>query len=150
MRIAHEFNLKYSIVHATDAGRIIPKFVSEGRIPMVGPAACWTSKHEMMNNSMATPGLLNNAGAEVAITTDHDVTPLWLLPLFAGLAVREGLDEEAAFRAITINGAKALGVDDRVGSIAVGKDADIVVYTGHPFQYLTKVEAVFINGKQYK
>ena len=150
MRIAHEFNLKYSIVHATDAGRIIPKFVSEGSIPMVGPSSIWSSKHEMMNNSMATPGLLNKAGVEVAITTDHDVTPLWLLPLYAGLAVREGMQEDAAFRAITINGAKAMGVDDRVGSIAVGKDADIVVYSGHPFQYLTKVEAVFVNGKQYK
>ena len=150
MRIAHEFNLKYSIVHATDADRIIPKFVSEGSIPMVGPSACWSSKHEMMNSSPGTAGRLQKAGTEVAITTDHDVTPLWLLPMFAGLAVREGLDEEAAFRAITINGAKALGVDDRVGSIAVGKDADIVVYTGHPFQYLSKVEAVFVDGKQYK
>ena len=150
MRIAHEFGLKYSIVHATDARRIISKFASEGRIPMVGPAACWSSKHEMMNNSMETPGELQKAGVEVAITTDHDVTPLWLLPTFAGLAVREGLDEEAAFRAITINGAKALGVEDRLGSIAVGKDADIVVYTGHPFQYLTKTAAVFVNGKRYK
>ena len=150
MRIANEFQLKYSIVHATDARRIIPKFVSEGIIPMVGPSACWSSKHEMMNNSMETPGELQKAGVEVAITTDHDVTPLWLLPMFTGLAVREGLDEEAAFRAITINGAKALGVDDRVGSIAIGKDADIVVYNGHPFQYMTKTEAIFVNGKQYK
>jgi len=60
--------------------------------------------------------------------------------------VREGLDEEAAFRAITINAAKAAGVEDRVGSIAIGKDADIVVFSGHPFHYLTKTRAVFING----
>lgn len=82
----------------------------------------------------------------MAITTDHDVTPLWLLPTYASLCVREGLSEEAAFRAITINGAKALGVEDRVGSIANGKDADIVVFSGHPFHWLTKAEAVFIDG----
>jgi imidazolonepropionase-like amidohydrolase len=71
-----------------------------------------------------------------------------MLPYFAGLAVREGLDEQAAFRAITLNGAKVCGIEDRVGSIKVGKDADIVVYNGHPFHYLTKTRAVFMDGKQ--
>ena len=82
------------------------------------------------------------------MTTDHPVVPLWLLPYMASLAVREGLDEEAALRAITINGAKAAGIEDRVGSLKVGKDADIVVFSGHPFHYLTKASAVFINGNR--
>jgi len=85
---------------------------------------------------------------EVAVTTDHDVTPLWLLPMFTAMCVREGLPEDAALRAITINAARALGVDDRIGSIRAGKDADIVVYDGHPFHYMTKPIAVFIDGEK--
>ena len=85
-----------------------------------------------------------------AITTDHDVQPLWLLPMFAAMCVREGMAEEDALKAITIIPAKALGVEDRVGSIAVGKDADIAVFTGHPFHYLTKTSAVFIDGERVK
>jgi imidazolonepropionase-like amidohydrolase len=69
-----------------------------------------------------------------------------MLPYFASLAVREGLDEQTAFRAITLNGAKVCGIEDRVGSIKVGKDADIVVFSGHPFHYLTKTRAVFMDG----
>lgn len=78
------------------------------------------------------------------------MAPLWRLPFFAALAVSEGLPEEIAFRAITINPARAMGVDDRVGSIKVGKDADIAVFTGHPFHYLTRTSAVFINGERIK
>lgn len=146
IRIAHEFNLKYSIVHATGADTVLQYVAEEPAIPIVGPSGLRPGKPEMRDLSFGTAGRLEKAGVEVAITTDHDVTPLWLLPTYAGLCVREGLSEEAAFRAITINGAKTLGVDDRVGSIAVGKDADIVVFSGHPFHWLTKTEAVFIDG----
>ena len=147
IRIAHEFGLRYSIVHATGADTVLPYMAAEDSIPLMGPSAKYIGKAEMRDLSFGTAGRLERAGVEVAITTDHDVTPLWLLPTFAGLCVREGLSEEAAFRAITINGAKALGVDDRVGSIAIGKDADLVVFTGHPFHYMTKVSSVLINGK---
>jgi len=150
IRIAHEFNLKYSIIHATGADTVLKHVSAENMIPLVGPSALWAGKPEMRNVSFGTAGRLEKAGVEVAITTDHDVTPLWLLTTYAGLCVREGLSEEAAFRAITINGAKALGVDDKVGSIAVGKDADIVVFSGHPFHYLTQVEAVYIDGERRK
>ncbi len=150
IRIAHEFNLKYNIVHATDADRIRDQLVAEHTIPIMGPAFCWSSKHEMMHNSTGAAGRMYKAGAEVALTTDHDVTPLWMLPIFAGISVREGLPEDAALRAITINAARALGVDDRVGSIAAGKDADLVVFDGHPFHTLTKTVAVFVNGRRYK
>ena len=150
MQIARNFNLRYSIVHAADADRMLKYMAAEDSIPIFGPYACWFSQHEMMNLSIATAGRMTAAGIEIAITTDHDVTPLWLLTSFAGLAVREGMPVDAAFRAITINGARAMGVDDRVGSIAVGKDADIVIFDRHPFEYLTKTTAVFINGKRYK
>ena len=150
IRIAHEFHLKYSIVHATGADTVLQYMAEEQTIPIVGPTGLRPGKPEMRDLSFGTAGRLEKAGMEIAITTDHDVTPLWLLPTYAGLCVREGLSEEAAFRAITINGAKALGVADRVGSIALDKDADLVVFSGHPFHYLTKTEAVFIDGQRCK
>lgn len=146
IRIAHEFDLNYSILHATGAGNIIDTLVKEGRIPVVGPSIGPAGKPESRDTSFATCGQLYAAGLDVAITTDHDVTPLWMLPLFASMCVREGLPEDAALRAITIHAARALGVEDRVGSLETGKDADIVVFSGHPFHYLTKVQTVFING----
>ena len=82
---------------------------------------------ETVGGNLAMCAELAKAGVEFTLTTDHDVCALWMLPYFAGLAVREGLDEQAAFRAITLNGAKVCGIEDRVGSIKVGKDADIVV-----------------------
>ena len=94
--------------------------------------------------------ILNEQGIEVALTTDHPVGPLQHLNISAAVCVREGLSMDAAIRAITINAAKASGVEDRVGSIAVGKDADIVVWTKHPFDFLSKAEAVFVGGKKVK
>lgn len=148
MRIAHEFNLRYTIIHATDSAAIMRAVKDEGIIPMVGPSLGPASKPETLSVSFATAGRLNNFGIEVAITTDHDVMPLWLLPVFAGLCVREGMDEGAAMRAITINAAKAAEIDDRVGSIEKGKDADIAVFSGHPFELMTKTSAVFVDGKR--
>lgn len=150
IRIAREFHLKYSIVHATGAGTVLKYMAEEASIPLLGPLGLRVGKPEMRDLSFDVAGRLEKAGMEIAITTDHGVTPLWLLPTYAGLCVREGLSEEAAFRAITINGAKALGVADRVGSIALDKDADLVVFSGHPFHYLTKTEAVFIDGQRCK
>ena len=86
----------------------------------------------------------------MALTTDHPVGPLELLPVSAALCVRDGLSMEGALRGITINAAKVACVDDRIGSIKVGKDADIVVFNGHPFEFLTKTRAVFIGGRRVK
>ncbi|MBS5567745.1 MAG: amidohydrolase [Clostridium sp.] len=146
IRIAHEFNLKYCILHATGAEKITDCIKDEHAVFVVGPSMGPAGKPETVGGSFATAGVLTAAGMEVAITTDHDVTPLWLLPSFAAMCVREGMNEYAALQAITIIPAKALGIDACVGSIKVGKDADIVVFTGHPFNYLTEVRAVFING----
>lgn len=146
MRIAREFNLRYTIVHATKSFDIISYIKEAGIIPIIGPSCGPNGKPETVGGSFRTSGLLHKQGIEVAITTDHDVTPLWLLPHFAAMNMREGLDEMAAFRGITINAAKVAGVDDRVGSIRVGKDADIVVFDGHPFHWMTRAQAVFIDG----
>lgn len=146
IRIANEFNLRYSILHATGSAQIVPQMLATGTIPIVGPSCGPAGKPETTGASFATSGILQRAGIEVAITTDHDVTPLWLLATFAGLSVREGLEEEAALRAITINAARAGGIDDRTGSIRAGKDADLVVFSGHPFHYRTQTAAVFIDG----
>ncbi len=148
VRIAHEFNLRFCILHATGSEKIADCLKDEDAVFVVGPSMGPAGKPETVGGSFATAGVLSSLGMDVAITTDHDVTPLWLLPSFAAMCVREGMDEYAALRAITIVPAKALGVDDRIGSIKVGKDADIAVFTGHPFDYLSKTKAVFINGER--
>ena len=148
LRIVKEFNLRCSIIHTTGGCSIVPQIAAAGIIPIVGPCTGPAGKPETVGGSLALGAKLHEAGVEFCLTTDHDVEALWFLPYFASLTVREGLDEESALRAITINGAKAAGVEDRVGSLKVGKDADIVVFSGHPFHYLTKTSAVFINGKR--
>lgn len=148
LRIAREFGIRLSTVHTTLGTRVIPEIAQSGIIPIVGPCIGPAGKPETVGGNLAMGALMEEAGVEFALCTDHDVVALWLLPHLASIMVREGMSEEAAFRSITINAAKAAGVEDRVGSIAVGKDADIVVFTGHPFHYLTKTSAVFINGKR--
>ena len=148
LRIAKEFNLRCSIIHTTGGSAVIPQIAAAGIIPIVGPCTGPAGKPETVGGSLAMPAKLKEAGVDFCLTTDHDVEALWFLPYFASLTVREGLDEESAFRSITINGARAAGIEDRVGSLKVGKDADIVVFSGHPFHYLTKTTAVFINGKR--
>ena len=148
VRIAKEFGFRYSILHATRAEKIADLLAETGTIPVVGPSIGPAGKPETQGTSFGTCAALHRAGMEVAVTTDHDVTPLWLLPMFTAMCVREGLPEDAALRAITINAAKALGVADRIGSLKAGKDADIVVYNGHPFHYMTKPIAVFIDGEK--
>lgn len=148
LRLAKEFNLRISTVHTTGGMRVIPEIAESGIIPIMGPCIGPAGKPETVGGTLAMGAELHAAGVEFALATDHDVVALWLLPYLASIMVREGLDEDAAFRSITINAAKAAGVEDRLGSIAVGKDADIVVFTGHPFHYLTKTRAVFISGKR--
>lgn len=150
MRIAREFDLRICIVHATRSAKIADVLEGMDFIPIVGPSEGPASKPECVDGSFATAGILCRHGLTPAITTDHDVQPLWLLPMYAAMCVREGMEEEAALKAITIVPARALGVEDRVGSIAVGKDADIAVFSGHPFHYMTKATAVFIDGLRVK
>lgn len=150
IRIANEFNIRYNIIHTTDGAACAGYLRETGIIPVVGPIISTSGKPETSHKTYATAGILEKAGVEVALTTDHPVGPLELLPLSAALCVREGLSMEGGLRGVTINAARVGCVDDRVGSIKVGKDADIVVFTGHPFEFMTKTRAVFISGKRVK
>ena len=117
IRLAEEFNLRCVTVHTTGGSDIIEEIARAGIMPIVGPCIGPAGKPETVGGNLAMCAELAKAGVEFTLTTDHDVCALWMLPYFAGLAVREGLDEQAAFRAITLNGAKVCGIEDRVGSI---------------------------------
>ena len=132
VRIAKEFGLRATLDHCTDGELIADELAEEDFPVFVGPSLGHRSKIELANKSFTTPGVLSRAGLTVSIITDAPVIPLEYLPMCAGLAINAGLDKEEAWRAITINPARSLGVDDRVGSIEVGKDADVVIWTADP------------------
>ncbi len=151
IRIAKEFGVEISLEHCTE-GHLIVDYLKEETLKgiIVGPTLSDRSKFELQNLTFETPAILNSAGLKIALMTDHPVIPLQYLPVCAALAAREGLNEEEALKAITINAAEVLGVDDRVGSIEVNKDADIVIYNGHPFDLRNKVKFVMVNGNIVK
>lgn len=147
LRIAREFNLRLTLEHVTEGHLIVDELAGEKDVPMaVGPSLTFASKFELQNKSWATPGVLAKAGCHVSIITDNSVIPQQYLPLCAGMAVKAGMDPFDALKAITINPAEHIGVADRVGSLEVGKDADLVITAGSPFEVLTEVKAVFIDG----
>jgi imidazolonepropionase-like amidohydrolase len=147
LRIAKEFDIDITLDHCTE-GHLIVDYLKEGiqNGIILGPALSNRSKVELQNLTFETPGILSKAGLKVAIMTDHPVIPLQYLPVCAGIAAREGMDENEALKAITINAAEILGIEDRVGSLEIGKDADIIMYSGHPFDLRSKVEFVMVNG----
>ena len=146
LRIAREFDLKITLEHVTE-GHLIVEELAKENVPMaVGPTLTSASKFELRNKSWTTPGLLAAAGCQVSIITDSPVIPQEYLPLCAGLAVQAGMDPFAALQAITINPAKHAGIADRVGSLETGKDADLVITDGCPFEVSTRVKHVFIDG----
>ncbi len=148
LRIAKEFGVKITLEHVTE-GHLIVEELAEENVPLaVGPTLTSASKFELRNKSWTTPGVLAAAGCQVSIITDSPVIPQEYLPLCAGLAVQAGVDPFAALQAITINPARHAGIEDRVGSLEVGKDADIVITDGCPFEVSTKVKYVFIDGKE--
>ena len=150
VRICREFGLKYVIVHGTE-GHLLPELLAaEGAGVITGPSLTDRSKPELANLTIENPAILARAGVPVAICTDHPVIPIQYLPICAALAVRGGLEPEEALAAITIHPARLAGLDKRVGSLEPGKDADIVVTTGHPLDWNGKVRYVFIGGKQVK
>lgn len=150
MRIASEFSLDYVIVHGTEGALIADELAEEHVRVLSGPLLCDRSKPELRNLTPATPGKLSKAGVPTAIITDHPVVPIQYLPLCAALAVREGMDEEEALAAITCNPAKICGIDDRVGSLEMGKDADFVVFRSNPLLLSSKPEMVYISGKRVR
>ncbi|MGI6161182.1 MAG: amidohydrolase [Christensenellales bacterium] len=146
IRICGEFAISYTIEHCTE-GYMISDFLKEEQAAVIlGPLLSERSKIELKNLTFKAPAIMHEAGIKFAIMTDHPVIPVQYLPVCAALAVREGLDEMEALRSITINAAQITGIADRVGSIEVGKDADIVIFDGHPLDFRTKTEKVLING----
>lgn len=151
IRICREFKLRYTLDHCTEGYLITDELKEalgedcEGII--VGPLLTERSKIELKNLSFKAPKVLEQAGIEYAMMTDHPVTPEQYLPICTAVAVREGASEEGALKAITINAAKITGIADRVGSIEVGKDADIAVFSGHPFDFRSRCVLTLVNGK---
>lgn len=134
LRIAKEFDLDITLDHCTEGHLIVEDLVKEGKGVIVGPTLGERTKFELKNKTFDTPRILNEAGVKIAITTDSPVIPQQHLSLCAGLAHKAGLDEMEAFKAITIYPAEIVGLADRVGSIEVGKDADIVIFNGNPIK----------------
>lgn len=148
IRIAKEFGVKMTLEHCTE-GHLIPEVVARSGFPVaVGPTLTNASKIELVNKTFDTPGVLHRAGCQVSIITDNPVIPQQYLPLCAGLAVKAGMEPFAALQAITINPAKHLGVADRIGSLEVGKDGDIVITDGDPMVSDSHILAVFVDGEQ--
>lgn len=147
LRIAREFNLRLTLEHVTEGHLIVDELAGEKDVPMaVGPSLTFASKFELQNKSWSTPAVLTAAGCHVSIITDSSVIPQQYLPLCAGMAIKAGMDPFDALKAITLNPAEHIGVADRVGSLEVGKDADVVITAGSPFEVLTEVKGVFIDG----
>ncbi len=146
VRIAKEFGLKCVIVHGTEA-HLIPQLLEQEGVPVItGPCLGDRSKPELGNMTIESPAVLTLQGVKVAICTDHPEVPIQYLPLCAAIAVKGGMLPEAALAAITINPAQIAGLDHRLGSLTPGKDADIVITTGHPINLLSRVRTVLIGG----
>ncbi|CEK38149.1 amidohydrolase [Paraclostridium sordellii] len=147
IRIAKEFNLKLTLDHCTE-GHLISEEIKESGFPaIVGPSLAIRNKIETQNADFKTAGILHKAGVKVAITTDHPVTRIQDLPICAGFAAREGLGVEEGLKAITINAAEICNVSDRVGSLEIGKDADIAIFNGNPMEVFTKTMYTIIDGE---
>ena len=147
IRIAKEFGLNLTLDHCTE-GHLIAKEIAENGFPaIVGPSMAARSKKEVSASDFETAGVLQKAGVLVALTTDHPVTRIQYLPLCAALAAKEGMDSFGALRAITIDAAKICRVDQRLGSLKVGKDADIVLWDGYPLELSSTVHTTIIDGR---
>ncbi len=147
IRIAKEFDLMLTLDHCTEGHLIAEEIFDSGFPAIVGPSLASRNKKEVSSSDFKTAGVLQKNGVTVAITTDHPVSRIQYLPLCAALACKEGMSEYEALRAITINPARICNVADRLGSLKVGKDADIVIYNGHPFDIMSTVYKTIINGK---
>ncbi len=148
IRIAREYNLRLVLVHCTDGVSVLD-YLKQFDYPVIlGPTINPRSKLECMAKRFETAGIMSRAGIKVCLTADHDVTPIYYLPVYGAQAVKAGLDEVEGLKALTRNPAEVLGIGDRKGEIKEGKDADLVIWSGRPFDSCTKAETVFIMGKK--
>lgn len=148
IRIAKEFNLNMTLDHCMDGSLITDDLAKEGFPVLVGPHMTGVSKYELLNKSFTTPADLHAAGVDIAIITDAGVVQIQYLTLVAGLAVKSGLPYDEAWKAITINPATINGIEDRVGSLEVGKDGDVVIWKADPLREINAEPLVtVIDGK---
>lgn len=148
IRIADEFDLDYVLVHATDAYLVYDELIGERlRGILSGPILTDRSKPELKNQAPEAAGILSKNGIPTAIITDHPETPIQYLLLCAAVAVKAGMNREEALRAVTSTPAKICGIENRVGSLEVGKDADLVIYSGDPLDITQKPLRVIVEGK---
>lgn len=147
IRIAEEFNLKIIIEHCTEGFKIADELAQRNVPAIVGPTLSNRAKVELQYRTHENAGILSRAGVKVAMMTDHPVIPINYLYLEAALAVKAGMEETEALRSITINAAEIIGLDDRIGSLEKGKDADLIILDGPPLEIKTRVKMVIIDGK---
>jgi len=148
LRIADEFSIDLTIEHCTEGHKVAERLAEAGVPAIVGPSLTTRSKVEVKDRDFKTAAVLAEAGVKVALMSDHPVIPVDNLMVYAALAVKAGLERNEAYKSVTINPAEILGIDDRVGSLDSGKDADLVVYSGDPLDIAANVEAVYISGEK--
>ncbi|MEW9553121.1 amidohydrolase [Nonomuraea sp. NPDC050783] len=148
LRLADEFGYRLIINHGTE-GHLLADVLAERNVPVImGPLFTSRSKVELRQRSLRNPGILARAGVELAITTDHPVVPIHFLVHQATLAVKEGLDAAGALRSITVNPARIMGLDDRVGALRPGLDGDVVIWSGDPLDVMSRALRVFVSGRE--
>lgn len=150
MRIGKEFNLDYIIIHATEGHRIA-NILAEEKVDVVcGPLLGTRSKPELSRQTLENVRILKNSGVSVAISSDHPEVPVEFLPLSGAVLMEHGLTQYEVLESLTYRAAKIIGIDDTVGSIAKGLDADLLVFENEPLNNNKKPEMVFINGANIK
>ncbi len=146
VRIAKEFGLRMTLDHCSEGHLILEELQEAGFPAIVGPDMASRNKIEVKNMAFKTAGILSRQGILTAVTTDHPVSKIQFLPICAGLAVKEGMLPEEGLRAITVNAARICGVEGRVGSLAAGKDGDVVIFDGNPMEVFTRALCTIIDG----
>ncbi len=150
IRIANEFSLDYVLVHCTDGYLIADELAQEKCSTVIGPVICDRCKPEMASLSPENAAILSKSGVKVAVCTDHSEVPIEYLPLSVGICRKHGLSFKDAILSVTRNAAEIAGIADRVGSIETGKDADLVLFDGDPFEVMSSPSLVMINGEMIK
>ncbi|MDH7568458.1 MAG: amidohydrolase [Armatimonadota bacterium] len=147
LRIAREFNLRLVLEHCTEGHKLADLLAQQGVPAIVGPTMGGRGKVELKEKQFETAGVLAAAGVLVALTTDHSVTHIEHLPVAAALVMKAGMPADQVLAAITLNPAKILGIDHRLGSIEPGKDADLVLWSGHPLDVQSRALKVWLMGE---
>lgn len=148
LRLAEEFGYRLVVNHGTEGHLLADVLAERGIGVIIGPLFTSRSKVEVNLRDLRNPGLLARAGVTIAITTDHPVVPINFLVYQAILAVKEGLDRDTALRALTVNPARLLGLDARVGSLQVGLDGDLVIWDGDPLDIMSRAQTVVVEGRR--